>query len=105
MLVEYSTACQCRYGDFVKELYGDWEVVVDLSEDDYSGNVDLVATKDGKYLYLQYYYGSCSVCDTWEGDELSGLEIEDEIRECTLFFDNKEQYNEWLERTAKLENR
>lgn len=82
MKIKESTAWDCRWFNVVAETkietlqdLGELEVLADFSESDYQGDVRLAfLDRDGRCCYLQYGYGSCSECDSYE--DMS----EDEIR-------------------------
>lgn len=105
-LVRDSTAAECRYGEGVVALYGDWEVVDDRSYADYQGQVWLVARKrdlagGDLYVHVEFSYGSCSGCDDWEARDLSDEAIVEEIRDkCSLLMD-VETFKEWSVRTDR----
>jgi hypothetical protein len=61
-----SKAAECRWSQYAEELFSDWEIIWDESEANYQGTVRFLARKDGKFAYLNYSYGSCSGCDSWE---------------------------------------
>ena len=46
-------------------------------------------------LSYQYYYGSCSGCDTWEATGLDDEQIKAAMLQGATFFDNIEQYQTW----------
>ena len=98
MKVKDSTAVQCRYGEYIKDLYGDWDVIMDKSDAcHYFGEVNLIAQKDNDVMHLQFCYGSCSVCDDWEARELTSEDIIKEIKDLTLLF-TKEEFLEFSRR-------
>jgi hypothetical protein len=69
-------------------------------EDGYQGEVDIdVECKESDYgdnvvVSYQYYYGSCSGCDQWESDELSGPGIVQEMTKAFTIFTSAE-YEKW----------
>lgn len=97
MLLNETEACSCRYGNCVNDLWGNWEVIYENSVCDYQGSVDFVAKhpNENKYVAYGYYYGSCSGCDSWEAENLSGDEIKKVMKEQCLEFDNKVQLQRW----------
>lgn len=59
-------AYECRWSDLFEELIGDWLVIWEESEVDYQGHACVMAYKDGRFCYAEWFYGSCSGCDPWE---------------------------------------
>ena len=86
----------CRYGDNVHNLFGSWNVIKDKSRQDYPGNVTVLFKQDGHYAYVDFEYGSCSGCDSWESEGLNDKQIEDEIIKNSLFFENKTQLDIYI---------
>lgn len=66
-----SEAARCRYGYILLEDYGNWEIIWEKSEHDYSGSASGAAlSPDGmQVLIFEWSYGSCSGCDTWEAQD------------------------------------
>lgn len=59
-----------RWADEMKEVQPDGEIVYSRGEADYQGSVMFVAKlDDGRWLYCEWTYGSCSGCDGWEDME------------------------------------
>lgn len=59
-------AHECRWSELFEELIGDWLVIWEESEVDYQGHARVMAFKDGRLCYAEWFYGSCSGCDPWE---------------------------------------
>ena len=81
-----STAAECRHSEYVAELFSDWEIIWDESRCDYQGTVRFLAHKDGKFAYLEYSYGSCGGCDSWEG--MAEDEVRADFKRMAEHFDN-----------------
>jgi hypothetical protein len=74
-------ASNCTYGDVAAKILGDAEIIWEDSEDDYSGFANLLARMpDGRFVHLEWDYGSCSGCDDYEARNLSDDDIEAEMR-------------------------
>lgn len=65
---EQTTAYKCRYGAEMAPLFEGASILWEDSEDDYQGHVEVLALRDQTLLYLEYSYGSCSGCDSWEDE-------------------------------------
>jgi len=72
-------ANSCRYGDVASEIWGDWDIIWEDSENDYQGHASFIAEKNGKYCFYEWSYGSCSGCDTWEAAGLTDKQVEQEV--------------------------
>lgn len=59
-------AYECRWSELFEELIGDWLVIWEESEVDYQGHARVLAYKDDRFCYAEWFYGSCSGCDPWE---------------------------------------
>jgi hypothetical protein len=90
-------ASQCRYGDIAANIWGDWDILWESSEDDYQGYASILAKKDNKYCFYEWHYGSCSGCDTWEAEGFGDEDVEKEMRETAMWFDSKDELKIWLD--------
>jgi hypothetical protein len=97
MKFKETDACNCRYGDIAKKVWGDWDVVYEDSYNDYQGHATLVVTKGGAYCFYEWYYGSCSGCDDWEARGLSDDQIEMEMRGSAMWLKDEVAMKTWLE--------
>ncbi len=72
-----SEANKCRWSEYAKPYFrdGDWDIIMDASESDYQGTVEILAYGSSswrgpkRFKYLEYSYGSCSGCDAWEDED------------------------------------
>ncbi len=92
-----TTASRCRYGDVAEQVWGDWDVRWEDSEADYQGHATILAEKDGRWSFYEWWYGSCSGCDGWEADGRSDAEIEREMRDTAMWFDDEAGLRRWLD--------
>jgi len=92
-----TVASTCRYGDNAGNVWGDWEILWEDSESDYQGHASFLAKKGNKYCFYEWWYGSCSGCDTWESADLDDKAIEKEMNDTALWFDSKEELEKWLD--------
>jgi hypothetical protein len=96
MKVHEGSFMEARYAEIAVKMYGDWDLLWENSEVDYQGYVEFLATKEGKYVYLEWSYGSCSHCDEWE--DLSDEEVESSMRKLAMEFANVELFKVYAER-------
>jgi hypothetical protein len=82
-------ASKCRYGDIAKKIWEDWNILWEDSEDDYQGHATILAEGGGKYSFYEWWYGSCSGCDTWEAANMSDEDVEKEMRDTAIWFDSE----------------
>ena len=101
MKFQDTVAYECRYGDIAERIWGDWNVLWEDSDDDYQGHASILAEKDGKYCWYEWWYGSCPGSDTWEAANLTEDEIETEMRNTALWLDSKEELTTWLDMCQK----
>lgn len=90
-------ASKCRYGEVAKTIWNDWNILWEDAEDDWQGHASFLAEKDGAYCFYEWWYGSCSGCDTWESAGLKGEDIAAEMRNTAMWFKDKDQLMRWLE--------
>jgi hypothetical protein len=90
-------AATCRYGDIAGKIWGDWEILWEDSESYYQGHASFVAKKGNKYCFYEWWYGSCSGCDSWESAGLSDEAIEKEMMDTALWMNGKKQILKWLD--------
>ena len=92
-----TVASDCRYGEIAARIWSDANVIWEDSESDYQGHATVLArTPDGKWWFYEWWYGSCSGCDTWEAAELTDDEIEAEMRDQSAIFDSDEEMGLFL---------
>ena len=85
-------ASKCRYGEVAGNIWGDSDVIWEDSEANYQGHATILAvTPDGKWWFYEWFYGSCSGCDTWEAADMSNEAIEKEMRDQSAIFDDAEE--------------
>lgn len=101
MKFDQTTASQCRYGDILGRVFGDWDILWEDSEADYQGHATILAKKGRRYAFYEYWYGSCSGCDGWESDGKGDDAIEKEMRESALYLDSKKELKDWLARLER----
>ena len=76
-----TVASRCRYGDVAGNIFGNSNIIWEDSENDYQGHARILAQMEsGVFVHYEWSYGSCSYCDEWESRELSGKQIEEEMR-------------------------
>jgi len=92
-----TTANKCRYGDVAATIWGDWDILWEDSESDYQGHATILAAKDGRYCFYEWWYGSCSGCDGWESDGLTDEQIVAEMRDTALWLDDEAMLRNWLD--------
>jgi hypothetical protein len=92
-----TVASYCRYGDVAERIWSDWEILWEDSVDDYQGHATILAKKENKYSFYEWWYGSCSGCDGWEADGKDDEAIEKEMRETALWLDSKKELKKWLD--------
>jgi hypothetical protein len=97
MKFQDTVAYRCRYGDNAEKIWGEWNILWEDSEADYQGHASILAEREGRYCFYEWWYGSCSGCDTWESAGLSDFDIEDEMRKTAMWFDSQEELKTWLE--------
>jgi hypothetical protein len=93
-----TVAYDCRYGTEAVNIWGDWEVLWEDSEADYQGHASFLARNpvNGHYVFYEWWYGSCSGCDTWEAQELTDYQIEQEMRDEAIEFVSFNQVITWV---------
>jgi len=98
MLVKESDIGSTRYGFLVDDLWGDCEVLWKFVVNDYQGSVEFIIldTKTNTHIYYNYFYGSCSGCDTWESEGYSDEVIKNEMKKDAIYF-NKDEKKELID--------
>lgn len=106
---------ECVSGRWSGEVFAalpDGEVVFSRGRNDYQGSVAIVAKlDDGRWLHYGWSYGSCSACDSWEGEPEE--KVAEEIRSGAAIMDPEtfadyliacyHQKAEWLTGKAKYD--
>lgn len=90
-------ASQCRYGDIAEKVFGKWDIIWEDSEADYQGHATILGKKGRKYVFYEWWYGSCSGCDGWEADGKDDKAIEKEMKDTAMWFDGKKELKDWLD--------
>lgn len=96
MKYEETEASRCRYGYIAEKIWGDWDILWEDSEADYQGHASILANKNGKYAFYEWWYGSCSGCDTWESSEMTDEQIESEMKDTAMWLENEFELKKWL---------
>lgn len=91
-------ASKCRYGDVAGQIWSDWNILWEDSEANYQGHASFLAEKNGKYCFYEWWYGSCSGCDTWESNGYGDGAVQKEMRDTALWLDDEQQLMNWLNR-------
>lgn len=94
---EDTTAATCRYGEIAGKVWGDWDVLWEDSEADYQGHASFLAKKGRKYVFYEWWYGSCSGCDGWEADGSNDEDIAAEMHRTAMYLSSKKELKRWLE--------
>ena len=92
-----TTASTCRYGEVAERVWGNWDVRWEDSEAGYQGHATILATKDGHWSFYEWWYGSCEGCDGWMADDRSDSDIEQEMRQTAMWFDDEAGLRAWLD--------
>jgi hypothetical protein len=96
-----TVASRCRYSEEAETIWGTWEILWEESTADYQGEARFWAhdpvTK--KYCYVEWSYGSCSGCDSWEAAGYPDEKIREIMRttEVSVWFDDLEHVHNWME--------
>jgi len=106
---------RCSYAECAFPLLAGHEILACEAEGDYAashgacpyqGMASVLAkrtTAEGfyEYLFLTWDWGSCEVCDDWQGRNLTDDEIRDEMRRSMALFETKAQVIAFLLPTYK----
>ena len=93
MDVKASEAASGRWSAYWLGAFADMEVVLDKTYNNYQGHVWVLLrnlygwNRLPKYYLIDYPYGSCSGCDSWEGE--SPVKIMREMADTIKSFDTK----------------
>lgn len=97
LIVDYkeTIAYRCRWSEYVEEIIGNNSIIWEDSSDDYQGHARVLSYKDNQFIYIEWYYGSCSGCDEYEGMG------EDDIRKAfkenlTMVFKEPQFFINWM---------
>jgi hypothetical protein len=91
---EDTVASSCRWSEYAEELIKDWAILWEDSEADYQGSACVLAYKNNAFRYIEWYYGSCSGCDSYE--DLSEAEVREEFKKCLMDFKNVDTFCNWI---------
>jgi len=101
---EETIASDCRWSEYVAEIFGKADILLDNSSSGYQGNAEIIgALPDGRIGMYSWSYGSCSGCDSWENEDEDV--IRREVRDNILWFDGPSQFLEWLDRGVHFSSR
>lgn len=89
-------ASDCRYGDVAGTIWCNWDILWEDSDVGYQGHASFLAEKDGEYCFYEWWYGSCSGCDSWEAAEFTTKAIRDEMVDTALWLEDKDALLRWL---------
>jgi hypothetical protein len=86
-------ASQARWSEFAAANWSDWDFIWEEVHLDYQGDAAFIATKDGKYVYCSWYYGSCTGCDPWEAMPTEKAKADFDTH--AIYFDSLEELVTW----------
>lgn len=100
-------ASKCRWAEEVEAAFGlnkYWEILWENSCRDYQGHANIFAKQDhwdnnGVYLIYDWTYGSCSGCDSWEGEPRKTIILQ--ILNEALFLEDKEKLRAYFDGVKK----
>lgn len=92
-----TVSSKCRWNEYTEEMFYNWDIVWEASVNDYQGSVEFLALKDGKFAYMVYNYGSCSGCDSWEGEPEE--QIRRDFANMVELFDDHLDLSAWANQT------
>jgi len=87
---------QCRYGERALELWGNWTVLWSEMDPSWQGSAAFLVTREGKFAYCKYIYGSCEDCDNWMMKKLSGAQVVQEMNKNSMHFDDLHHLENWI---------
>lgn len=85
----------CRWSEFADANWGDWNFIWEDGEPDYQGSARLLATKDGRFVYSEWSWGSCSGCDPWE--DMKEDEAKAEFDQSAVYFEDVHELKKFAE--------
>lgn len=92
-----TVASECRYGEVAEQIWGEAEIIWENSEADYQGHAAILAlTADGRWWFYEWWYGSCSGCDSWEDAGLTDDQIQAEMENTAAVFQDIEVLKRFL---------
>lgn len=100
---QQTVASQCRWSEVSEIVFDSWTILWENSENDYSGQATIFGVKEGQYRFLQYDYGSCSGCDSYE--DMSAAELKRAFDNLTLTFQNTQSFCNWMIMVRDTNNR
>jgi hypothetical protein len=89
MKYKNTKASECRWSEFAEQNWGDWDFLWEEAEVDYQGYAKILATKDGRFVYCEWSYGSCSGCDPWESMDVDAAKAD--FDKSAVYFENGEE--------------
>lgn len=97
-LVRDGNLNSARWAEFATDVWGDWELLAEALEIDYSGWATFTAKEVGKprWVYVSWNYGSCSGCDSWE--DLPAEEVSEAMLASAAKFVSLETFRAFLKR-------
>jgi hypothetical protein len=95
MKFENLEASGCRWSEVVATNWGDWDFIWEEATVDYQGSARLLATKEGRFMYIEWSYGSCSGCDGWE--DMSEEDRERDFKNMAEYFENMYELKKFKE--------
>lgn len=84
-----------RWSEFAKANWGDWNFIWEDGEVDYQGSAKLLAVKEGRFVYAEWSWGSCSGCDPWEDMDVD--EAKAEFDQSATYFEDVHELKKFAE--------
>lgn len=83
-----------NWSEHAAALFGDWTCLWQSCKLDYQGNAQFLASKDGKVVYMEWSYGSCSGCDPWGG--MPKEEVRRDFERLAMVFKDVATFEAWV---------
>lgn len=94
---------KCRYGNVAAEIWGEWDILWNITDPDYQGSAEFIAYNSdiGRYAWYEWSWGSCAGCDRWEARGCTDEQIKVEMLAQAAYFDKKEHIINLVENIIK----
>jgi hypothetical protein len=85
---------QCRWSEYAEELIGNDYILWEDASNDYQGHAKILSYNNNQFSYIEWSYGSCSGCDSYEG--LPDEDIRKEFKKDCMVFSDPFVFVNWM---------
>lgn len=97
-----TVSVNCRWYHIASQIMEGHTIIWEDSNADYQGTVSILGVKNNKFKWLEYSYGSCNYCDSYE--DLSEGDVLKAFETLAMNFSSVNTFLKWLKTLQKTKD-